>query len=81
MLAFVGIQDDQRWSPFHAESVDHLLITDFKLKGNEVAFYSSANIWIGVGNSCQLLTPYSEAIVKVHQDQPLLLLRPFFRCG
>ena len=81
MLPFIGIQDNQRRGPFHAKSVDHLLIADFKLKRDEVAFYGTANIGIGIGNSCQLLTPYSETIVKIHQDQLILFLRPFLSRG
>jgi hypothetical protein len=46
------------------------------LKRNEIVLHGETDVWIGIGNSCQLLAPDSEIIIIVHQDKLFFLLRP-----
>jgi len=82
VLIAIQVQDDDRWSPFDTVPFDQsLAIIEVNLEGNEILLYRSTDIRIGVSNSCQLLAPNSEIVIKVHQNQffPLLCLC-FGRC-
>ena len=76
VLIAIGIQDDDRRSPFHAEAIDQgLVLVEINLKGNVTFLDRKTDIGVRVGNSFQLLTPYSEVVIEIHQDQFLFLLR------
>ena len=75
MFISIGIQDDHRWSPFDTEPVDEgLILIKIDLERNKTLFDCKNDIRIRIGNSFQLLTPNSEVVIKIHQDQFLLLL-------
>jgi len=82
VLIAIQVHDDDRWSPFDTVPFDQsLALIEVNLEGNEILLYRSTDIRIGVSNSCQLLAPNSEIVIKVHQNQffPLLCLC-FGRC-
>jgi len=82
VLIAIQVHDDDRWSPFDTVPFDQsLAFIEVNLEGNEILLYRGTDIRIGVSNSCQLLAPNSEIVIKVHQNQffPLLCLR-FGRC-
>ena len=75
MFIPIGIQDDNGWSPIHAEAIDQgLILVEINLKGDETLRNRKADIGIGVGNSFQLLAAYSKLVIKIDQDQLFLLL-------
>ena len=78
----ISVEDNDGGGPFDTKSLNQgLVLIEINLNGNEFLFHGEADVRIGVGNSCQLLTPNSEVIVKVHQDQFFLLLRLCLGCG
>ncbi len=82
MFSTISVEDNDGWCPFDAKSLHQgLVLIEINLDGNEVFLHRKADIGIGVSNSCQLLTTNSEVVVKVHQDQFLLLLRLCLGCG
>jgi hypothetical protein len=75
MFIPIGIQDDNGWSPIYAEAIDQgLILVEINLKGDETLRNRKTDIGIGVGNSFQLLAPYSKLVIKIDQDQLFLLL-------
>jgi hypothetical protein len=76
MLIAICIQDDDCRSPFNPISFhQNLILVKIDLEGSEILLNRRTDIGIGISNSCQLLAPNSEIVIKVHQDQFLLLLR------
>ena len=75
VLLALWIQDDNGGSPFHTESAHQgLVLVEINLEGDKTLLNGKADVRIGVRNSLQLLTPNSEVIVVIHQDQFLLFL-------
>jgi len=67
VLSSFRIQYDYRRGPFHTESVNHrLILAKIDLEGNEILLHIRTDIGIGISNSCQLLAPNSEVIIKIH---------------
>jgi hypothetical protein len=65
----ICIQDNDGRCPFDKKSLHQsLVLVKIDLDGNEIFLYRKTNIRIGVSNSCQLLAPYSEIIIEVHQN-------------
>ena len=74
MFAIIGVQDDEGRGPFDTEAIDQsLILVEIDLERNEVLLNGKTDIGVRISNSFQLLAPYSEVIVKIHQDQSLLL--------
>ena len=74
VLIAVQIQEDHGGSPFHTEPAhQRLVLAEIDLKGNEAFLNSKTDVRIGIGDSLQLLTPNSEVIIIIHQDQFLFL--------
>jgi len=78
----INIQDDNRRGPLHAETVDQgLVLVKIDLEGNELFRDAESDVRLGVGNSFQLLTPHSNPVVEIGQDQfPLLPRLRLGRC-
>ena len=82
MFAAIGVENNDGRCPFDTKSLNQgLVLIEINLDGDEVFLHRKADIGIGVGNSCQLLTPNSEVVVKVYQDQFFLFLRFRLGCG
>lgn len=78
----VGLQDDDGRGPLDGIAFHQSLIfVEINLKGNEIILNRETDIGIGVSNSCQLLTPNSEIIIKVHQDKFFFFLCLCLGCG
>jgi len=72
----VWIQDEDGGSPFNRVALyQRLIFVEVNLKRNEITFDGETDIGIGIGNSCQLLAPNSEIVIKIHQDKLLFFLR------
>jgi hypothetical protein len=82
VLTAISVEENDGRCPFDAKSLNQgLVLIEIDLDGNEVFLHRKADIGIGVSNSCQLLTPNSVVVVKVHQDQFFLLLCLCLGCG